>query len=36
MENNLPRAIQLIYLDNGFFQKTIDNIIVTFIRYSGK
>ena len=35
MEDNLPQAIQFIYLDNGFIQKTIDNITVSFIRYSG-
>lgn len=36
MEDSLPQAIKLIYLDNGFIQKTIDNITVSFVRYSGK
>jgi hypothetical protein len=36
MEDSLPQAIKLIYLDNGFIQKTINNITVSFVRYSGK
>jgi hypothetical protein len=36
MEDNLSQTIQLIYLDNGFIQKTINNITVSFVRYSGK
>ena len=35
MEDNLSQTIQLIYLDNGFIQKTINNITVSFVRYSG-
>ena len=36
MEDNLPQEIKLIYLDNGFIQRTIDNITVSFVRYYGK
>ena len=35
MEDNLSQTIQLIYLDNGFIQKTFNNITVSFVRYSG-
>ena len=36
MEDDSPKAINLIYLDNGFIQKTFENITVSFVRYSWK
>ena len=35
MEDNSPNIIRLIYQDNGFIQKAVDNITVIFVRYSG-
>ena len=35
IEDNEQKNIELIYQNGGFLQKKFDNIIVTFIRYSG-
>ena len=36
MEDNLPQAIKLIYLDHGYIQKKFNKITVSFVRYYGK
>lgn len=35
MEDSSPKAVKLIYQDNGFIQKTFENVTVSFVRYSG-
>ena len=34
-EDNSPKRVSLLYLNNGFYQKTFDNITVTLVRYLG-